>query len=117
MDNRRDDECDAGLSTVFAALAVGVLMVVAGIGIRLGGAMLAREQAETAADLGALAGASKVLQGNVMACARAATVVTANGGVMRSCTLQGLDLLVEAEVGSWGGAASGRARAGPAQFR
>ena len=106
---------DAGVSTVFAAMSVAVLMVVAGIGIRLGGVMIARERAETAADLGALAGAAKMLQGEGVACARAGAVVSINGGLMASCTVQGFDLLVEAEVATWGGSASGRARAGPVE--
>ena len=100
---------------MFVALAVGVLMVVAGLGIRLGGAMIARERAETAADLGALAGAAKVLQGAGVACARAGAVVSINGGSMASCTVDGFDVLVEARVGTWGGSASGRARAGPVE--
>jgi secretion/DNA translocation related TadE-like protein len=103
------------LSTVFACLAVGLFMAVTVIGIRLGGAMLARQQAETAADLGALAGAAAVLRGPDVACAAAGDVVAANHGSMTSCAADGLDLLVAVEVPApaWGSRASARARAGP----
>ncbi len=110
-----DDARDFGVSTVFACLAVGLMMAVTVIGIRLGGAMLARQQAETAADLGALAGAARILQGSGAACAAAGRLVTANLGTMASCTVVGLDLLVEVHVPApaWGGTASAHARAGP----
>jgi secretion/DNA translocation related TadE-like protein len=106
---------DAGVSTVFACLAVGLFMAVTVIGIRLGGAMLARQQAETAADLGALAGAADILRGPGAACATAGEVVAANHGSMTSCAADGLDLLVTVEVSApaWGSNASARARAGP----
>lgn len=106
---------DAGVSTVFGALMVGLLIVVTGVCVRLGGATLARQQAETAADLGALAGAADALRGADVACAGAGRVVAANRGRLVSCVLDGLDVLVQVEVPvpAFGGAASGRARAGP----
>jgi secretion/DNA translocation related TadE-like protein len=106
---------DAGVATVFAALVVGLLILVTGIGLRLGGAMIARQHAETAADLGALAGAARILQGEAAACARAAEVVEANHGAITSCTADGLDLLVQTAVPvpGWGDAATAKARAGP----
>lgn len=106
---------DAGVSTVFGVLMVGLMIVVTGVGVRLGGVMLARQQAETAADLGALAGAAQVLQGRDLACASAGRVVAANRGRLVSCEVDWLDVLVqvEAPVASFGGTASGRARAGP----
>lgn len=108
-------EGDEGVSTVFGALMVGLLIVVTGVCVRLGGAMLARQQAETAADLGALAGAADVLHGADAACAGAARVVAANRGRLTSCVLDGLDVLVSVAVPvpAFGGSASGRARAGP----
>ena len=106
---------DEGVSTVFGALMIGLLIVVTGVCLRLGGATLARQQAETAADLGALAGAADALRGSDVACSAAARVVAANHGRLTSCLLDGLDVLVQAEVPvpAFGGAASGRARAGP----
>ena len=107
-------ETDEGVSTVFACLAVGLLMAVTVIAVRLGGAMLSRQQAETAADLGALAGAGRILLGPVAACTVAGGVVVANRAVMTSCTASGLDLSIEVQVGlAWGGTAFAHARAGP----
>lgn len=104
---------DAGVSTIFACLSVGLFIMVTGIGIRLGGAMLSREQAETAADLGALAGAASMLQGSEEACGRAGAIVRANRATLVSCRADGLDVLVEAQTPSWGGSARAHARAGP----
>ena len=106
---------DQGVSTVFACLSVGLLMAVTVLGIRLGGAMLAREQAETAADLGALAGAAQILRGPGAACEIAGEVVTANRATMTSCRTDGLDLLIEVllPAPAWSGTASAHARAGP----
>lgn len=100
---------------MFGALTVGLLIVVTGVCLRLGGAMLARQQAETAADLGALAGAAAVLQGADAACQRARAVVEANHGRATSCVLDGPDLLVQVEVPVQvlGGSVSAGARAGP----
>ncbi len=99
---------------MFACLAVGLLMAVTVIAVRLGGAMLSRQQAETAANLGALAGAGRILLGPVVACTVAGRVVVANRAVMTSCTASGLDLLIEVQVGlAWGGTAFAHARAGP----
>ena len=103
------------MSTVFACLVVALFLAIAAVGIRVGGAVLARQQAETAADLGALAGAARILEGQVAACAAAGAVVAANHGTMTSCSVDQLDLLVVANVSApaLGGSASGRARAGP----
>ncbi len=115
-DNKRSEESEreeAGVSTIFACLCVALFLVVTGIGMRLGGVMLAREQAETAADLGALAGAAHILLGSDQACGRARVVVEANRATLVSCTAQGLDVLLEVRTPSWGGAAHAHARAGP----
>ena len=111
----RNEQSDSGVSTVFACLAVGLFLAVTVLGLRLGGAMLARQQAESAADLGALAGAADILQGAGVACATAREVVEANRASITSCAADGLDLLVEVQVPvpAWGGNAAGRARAGP----
>ncbi len=108
---------DRGVATVFVCLSVAALLVLTVIGLRLGGAVLAAQRAGTAADLGALAGAARVLDGAEPACARAAQVVAANGATMTGCEVLGLDLRVQTGVavslGPIGGQASGRARAGP----
>jgi secretion/DNA translocation related TadE-like protein len=89
---------DRGAASIFL-LAVGLVLVAAGIaGAAVGAARVGRHQARTAADLGALAGAVHTVEGRDAACARATRFVAANGGRIRSCRLDGLDLILEAEV-------------------
>lgn len=108
---------DRGVATVYACVGVVMLLVAVGFAARLGAAVLARQRAEIGADLAALAGAVKVLQGPDMACAAALKVAVANGAELADCTVRGADVLVtvEASVGSgpFAAAAAGRARAGP----
>lgn len=108
---------DAGVATVYACLGIVVLLVVLGLGLHLGAASLARQRAENGADLAALAGAAKVLQGPDIACAAAVRVGVANRVDVLSCSVVGTDVLVEVSAhagsGPLGGNATGRARAGP----
>jgi secretion/DNA translocation related TadE-like protein len=102
---------------VYACLGSVVLLVVTGLAVQLGAGVLARQRAETAADLAALAGAATVLQGPDVACQRAVAVASANGAAVQSCTVTGADVLVTVSVrvraGPVTGSATGRARAGP----
>jgi secretion/DNA translocation related TadE-like protein len=80
-------------------LAIGLVLVAAGMaGAAVGAARVGRHQARSAADLGALAGAVRVIEGEAVACARAAELVAANGGRLRSCRAESLDIVIEAEV-------------------
>lgn len=115
---RRPAGGDRGGATVLL-LAVGVAFVVFGVaGAAVGAARVARQQAGVAADLGALAGAAGAALGVTTACESARVIVTANGGRLVTCRLDGLDLLVTVEVTATVlpglvRAATGRARAGP----
>jgi secretion/DNA translocation related TadE-like protein len=89
---------DRGAASIFV-LAVGLVLVAAGLaGAAVGAARVGRHEARTAADLGALAGATRTIEGVAAACARAAELVGANGGRMTACRLQGLDIVVAVEV-------------------
>lgn len=80
-------------------LAVGLVLVAAGVaGAAVGAARVGRHQARVAADLGALAGAARALDGPGPACARAAELASGNGGRLVSCTVDGLDLQITVEV-------------------
>ncbi|MFI6134144.1 Rv3654c family TadE-like protein [Micromonospora sp. NPDC051141] len=80
-------------------LAIGLVFVLAGLfGAGLGAARCARHQARMAADFGALAGASRVLDGADAACGAAGALVSANAGRMTGCRVDGLDLIVTAQV-------------------
>jgi secretion/DNA translocation related TadE-like protein len=111
-------EGDRGVATVWAAGAIAVLMSVAVFGLYLGAAMVARHQAESAADLAALAGAATVVAGERYACAQARRVTDRMRVQLVSCRMQEWDVLVDvaARPAGWVGglgAATGRARAGP----
>jgi secretion/DNA translocation related TadE-like protein len=112
------ERADRGSATVWL-LAIGLVLVAAGLaGAVLGAAHVARHQAQSAADLAALAGAARAVEGPQVACARAAELVMANGARLTGCTLDGLDLTVTVEVSpapalDFGRPATATARAGP----
>lgn len=110
----------AGVCALVVALGLGLAMVSA--------AAYASARARSTADLSALAGATARV-GELMgvpgrgACAAAATVATANGATVRSCSIdRGVNVTVRVSVpapqlASWTGAsteATASARAGPA---
>jgi secretion/DNA translocation related TadE-like protein len=110
---------DGGVATVWAAGAIAVLVSMALFGLHLGEAMVARHQAESAADLAALAGAAEVVAGERYACAQARRVTDRMRVQLASCHMSGLDVLVDVAAQPRGwlgglGVAPGRARAGPA---
>lgn len=95
-------------------LTFGLLFVAAGmVGASIGASRVARHEARTAADLGALAGAQHAIEGRDVACAEAARIVEANSGTLVTCAARGLDLLVTAEVPAGMLRARATARAGP----
>ncbi|MGQ0719510.1 MAG: Rv3654c family TadE-like protein [Pseudonocardiales bacterium] len=109
---------DRGMATVWAAAAIAVLMSMAVFGLHLGQAVVVRHQAESAADLAALAGAGMVAAGERYACTHARRVTDRMRVQLVSCQTHGWDVLVEAAARPAGwlgrvGAATGRARAGP----
>ncbi|WP_041831812.1 Rv3654c family TadE-like protein [Actinoplanes sp. N902-109] len=109
---------DRGAASLFV-LAIGLVLVSAGMaGAAVGAVRVGRQQARTAADLGALAAAMRVVEGSGAACARAAEIVGRNGARLTACRVAGLDVEVTAGVGvtplpGLTGQAVARARAGP----
>jgi secretion/DNA translocation related TadE-like protein len=89
---------DRGAATVFV-VAVGLVLVLVGVaGAAVGAARVGRHRAQAAADLGALAGAARAIEGTEAACARASRFVAVNGGRATSCVVSGLEIVVRAEV-------------------
>ncbi|MFC3382813.1 Rv3654c family TadE-like protein [Couchioplanes azureus] len=89
---------DRGAASIFV-LAVGLVLVAGGVaGAAVGAARVGRHEARTAADLGALAGAMRAVEGRQAACARAAEIAAANGGRLTSCRLDGFDVVIEVET-------------------
>ncbi|GEL18251.1 Rv3654c family TadE-like protein [Pseudonocardia asaccharolytica] len=110
---------DAGVATVWAALAVVAILGVVLVGLDLGAAVAARHRAEAAADLAALAAAGEGAHGQRPACERARHIAEMTGGRLRRCVLLGWEAQVEVTVSRRLGLlgpteAHGRARAGPA---
>jgi len=89
---------DRGAASIFV-LAIGLTLLAAGMaGAAVGAARVARHEARTAADLGALAGAQRAVDGPPTACAEASRFVVANGALMTSCDVRGLEVVIFVEV-------------------
>ncbi|MFC7529476.1 Rv3654c family TadE-like protein [Actinoplanes sp. GCM10030250] len=91
-------EPDRGAASIFV-LAVGVVLVTVGLfGAAVGSARVARHEARNAADLGALAGGRRAIEGAGPACVEAARYAAANSGRMTSCLVNGLEIVIRVEV-------------------
>jgi secretion/DNA translocation related TadE-like protein len=89
---------DRGAATIFV-LAIGLVLVSAGVaGAAVGSARIGRHRAQAAADLGALAGAARAVEGTEAACRQAARFVNANSVQMTSCEVRGLEIVVRTNV-------------------
>jgi secretion/DNA translocation related TadE-like protein len=110
----RDDRGSASLWLLGVALAV---LLLAATVMSAGGLIVARHQAQTAADLGALAGARRAIEGSDTACTEADRYVKRNAATLTACRVEVLDVVVTARVpgpAGWG-SAEASARAGPAR--
>lgn len=108
------------MATVWAAGAVVALLAVAGLLLAMGGVLVTRQRAASAADLAALTAAGHAGQGSREACARAARLADRMSVRMRDCWFEQWDALVIVEAGVPGalarlGPVVARARAGPAE--
>jgi secretion/DNA translocation related TadE-like protein len=112
---------ETGSATVCAAGAILVLLTVTVIAVELAAGVIARHRAEAAADLGALAAAEHVLDGQVAACGYAERVAERMAVRLLACRLDDDDALVETAgrvaLGvPFGTGVRARARAGPAPW-
>lgn len=103
---------------MLAVTLIAVLVAVTSAVAVVGSAVAARHRAQAAADLAALAGAGRLASGPQVACQWADSVTGAMGVRLAACRVDGLDVVVTAEVavrlGRLGlGTASAKARAGP----
>ncbi|MGB3256617.1 MAG: Rv3654c family TadE-like protein [Ornithinimicrobium sp.] len=114
----RDAARDRGSGTVLGLAMIGVLLSVLLAVVALGSAVVARQQAQNAADLGAVAGAQLFKSGGDAhtVCARAGRWVEANGARLDECSIRqssnrlgGRDrgpqvtVTVQLAVGAWPG--------------
>ncbi|OZE03847.1 pilus assembly protein TadE [Rhodococcus sp. 05-2255-3B1] len=85
---------DEGGATVLAALAMSALIAVVVMVIHVGSAVGARHQAQSAADLAALAGAGALDRGVADACETARGLAVRMGTQLRECTIDEWDVIV-----------------------
>lgn len=108
---------DRGAASVLVIGILGLVVLLAGWLLLLAQAQSARGVAQTAADLGALAGATAVRSAGD-GCAVAQETVHRNGAEPESCELLGGGVVrVRSAVPTVLGTASAAARAGPASAR
>ncbi|SDD82131.1 Rv3654c family TadE-like protein [Actinokineospora iranica] len=79
---------------MWAAVAISALVVVAGLVMALGSAVVARHRAESAADLAALSAAAHALAGEAHACGRARWVAERMRVDLAACALAGWEVTV-----------------------
>lgn len=111
---------DDGHATVLGAFVIAALAGVLVLVIYVGGAVLARHRAQSAADLSALAAAIDHVAGEVDPCASARNLAgrQSSGAELVGCRIVGEDVVVTVrvpvELGSFGtNDATAQARAGP----
>lgn len=107
---------DRGSGTVLAVTLTGVVLAATLAVLLLGSAVVASHRARLAADLAALAGASRVQAGSDagQACGEAGRVAAVNGAALRSCSVDGSDVvLVVSVTAAVTGQATARSHAGP----
>ncbi|HNM96624.1 MAG TPA: pilus assembly protein TadG-related protein [Marmoricola sp.] len=110
---------DVGAGSVLALLVVMVLTFVGVIGVGVGGLLIAHRQAQAAADLAALAGAS-ALQWGDSGCVAAARIAARNRAGLTGCVISDQTIAVTVEVslageGVFNWHLPARARAGPVE--
>lgn len=112
-----------GAAAVLVVAMTGVLLLVGAATGVVAAIFVAHRQAQAAADLAALAGATAIaVRDGRDPCGQAAGVAAANGATLSSCAVEGEDVVVEVVVTGprWLGQdedLTGRARAGPADAR
>jgi secretion/DNA translocation related TadE-like protein len=112
---RRGVRDEAGGVALFAVACAGVLLLLGAALGMVAAVVVAHRQAQSAADLAALAGAGE----SGASCERATAVAAANGAELTACEVLGRDVLVTVQVAGprWLGQDAdleGTARAGPA---
>ena len=90
--------CERGAATILTVAMAGVLLLVGAATGVVAAIVVAHREAQAAADLAALAGAATLADATGDACVVASEVAAANHARLRSCTVEGRDVVVEVEV-------------------
>ncbi|WP_037369224.1 Rv3654c family TadE-like protein [Amycolatopsis orientalis] len=91
----RKEPADAGVATIWTALAATTLIGLTVLVWWLAAAITARHRTEAAADLGALAAAAHAAAGPTIACARAKEVADHEHTLLTSCRWHNRDAFIE----------------------
>jgi secretion/DNA translocation related TadE-like protein len=100
---------ERGSATLVAVAAIGALLALTIGGFHIASAVIARHRAQAAADLAALAAATRIPAGIDTACGQATAIADAMTVVVAGCEVDGLDIVVIVDAGK----ARAAARAGP----
>jgi secretion/DNA translocation related TadE-like protein len=108
---------ERGAATVLAVALSGLLLLLGSVLAVMAALVADHRRAQASADLAALGAATAHARGQD-ACAAAARVAQANGGILRSCAVIGADVEVAVSVSgprwrTFVADLEGRARAGP----
>ncbi|ORM26843.1 Rv3654c family TadE-like protein [Williamsia sp. 1135] len=111
---------ERGSATVAGACAIAALAGLVVLVLYVGAAVSARHQAQSAADLAALAAASALVLGEADPCAQAGLIAGRMGVLLASCNPEGVDVVVSVrmavDLGLFGRRdALATARAGPVE--
>ena len=88
---------ERGGGSMLALLGIAIVVPCTIAALSVGSLWLAHGRAASAADLGALAGAAAMVNGQEP-CRAAEHIVAANGASLRSCAVDGAAVLVETEI-------------------
>lgn len=113
----QEQPADAGVATIWTALAATTLIALTVLVWWLAAAITARHRTEAAADLGALAAVAHAAAGPTIACSRAKEVADHEHAVLTSCRWHNRDAFIEVRATAAPipglSAPTAKARAGP----
>ncbi|RKS79164.1 secretion/DNA translocation related TadE-like protein [Actinomadura pelletieri DSM 43383] len=110
---------DRGSGTVWVVAFAAVIWVGGVAAVAVGGVRAARHRADSAADLAALAGAGRVMEGRAGVCGKAKSIAAEFGAELVRCRVEGEDVEVlvsvnvQVPMGLGAVTVGSRARAGP----
>ena len=93
---------DRGSATVWVLMLASVLTLMGVGAVLISAGIVAHRRASAAADLAALAGATRSVFDETAACIAAASVASANGARLTKCELNATSLVVQVTVDSVG---------------
>lgn len=91
---------DEGSGTISGVALIAVAAIMLGAAASAGNLLLCLHRAQNAADLASVAAANALYSGSSDLCSVAERTISGNNATIGSCTIEGEDVLVEAQVGT-----------------